>query len=258
MFKKRKAKNFFSATLCLCLCFNTNQLFFIPMLPWGIVPMSSLPIGWGGGYMGIANQMLLVQPFCSERWETAFLNYGNDFCLFPFIFLHHHLHILFCTIISSPCAFCSFIFTWLSCGLLCFWHSGVWICGFYFFLCVNSHIYNCFLYIWRELPGHATKFLQLVIFIARSLSPVISQCPGYWRSSDWLGGQTVCCELCCPSSWSSLPMEDTGFWGSAPRLALGLGHYSYNISKEKEAQRNKKEGFLFCFLAKKNILNSFS
>lgn len=167
MFKKRKAKNFFSATLCLCLCFNTNQLFFIPMLPWGIVPMSSLPIGWGGGYMGIANQMLLVQPFCSERWETAFLNYGNDFCLFPFIFLHHHLHILFCTIISSPCAFCSFIFTWLSCGLLCFWHSGVWICGFYFFLCVNSHIYNFFLYIWTELPGHATKFLQLVIFIAR-------------------------------------------------------------------------------------------
>lgn len=215
------------------------------MLPWGIVPMSSLPVGWGGGYMGIANQMLLVQPFCSERWETAFLNYGNDFvCIF---FLHHHLHISLCTVMNSPvlsapsfshdsCVDCC-AFDIVGCGFVALFLS-VCIISFYTF--------------WTELPGHVTKFLQLVIFIARSpslqwshsvLAVNISQ-------TDMEGRQ--CCKLCCASSWSSLPMEDTGFWGSAPRLSLGLWHYSYNINKEKEAQRNKR-GFFVLFFSKKKL-----
>lgn len=92
----KKLESIFFYYLCLCLCFNTNQLFFIPMLLWGIVPFV-IPIGWGGGYMGIANQMILVQPFCSERWETAFLNYRVVFCLFVCFhcFLHNHSHIMF-------------------------------------------------------------------------------------------------------------------------------------------------------------------
>lgn len=42
------------------------------MLLWGFPPIAtSAPLGWGGGYLGITSQMLLAQPFCSERWEPT-------------------------------------------------------------------------------------------------------------------------------------------------------------------------------------------
>lgn len=42
------------------------------MLLWGFPPIATCaPLGWGGGYLGITSQMLLAQPFCSERWEPT-------------------------------------------------------------------------------------------------------------------------------------------------------------------------------------------
>lgn len=134
------------------------------MLPWGIVPLSSLPIGWGGGYLGIANQMLLVQPFCSERWETAFLNYGNDARLFSCFFSVITSHLL-CPVMNSPVCF----------PLLFFSHDSVWIAvlltdwaldfvSFFFLFVCFSHIYF-FLYIFDRTSRAYNKISQLMILL---------------------------------------------------------------------------------------------
>lgn len=117
--------------------------------------------------MGIANQRLLVQPFCSERWETAFLDFRNGFCLFSFFFLHSNSHISFLCNSWNPGVLSVFSFSRDFCVYCCADIVGFGFCGFFFFsrcvLIVTSIIaFQTFL---GELLGHVTKFLQLWFYL---------------------------------------------------------------------------------------------